>query len=75
MQAGAAPPRLWLRLHGELGLAIDGRDPMAGLGLTATLRLWRAAAVVFDANAHLVIDGIAETRLAVSGAVLAAVAW
>lgn len=75
MQAGAAPPKLWLRLHGELGLAVDDRDPMAGLGFTATLRLWRVAAVVFDGNAHLVIDGVAETRLAVSGAVLAALAW
>jgi hypothetical protein len=75
MQAGAAPPKLWLRLHGELGLAVDDRAPMAGLGLTATLRIWRAAAVVFDGNAHLVIDGVPDTRLAVSGAVLAAIAW
>ncbi len=75
MQAAASPPKLWLRLHAELGLALDDRHPMAGAGLTATLRLWRAAALVFDGNAHLLLDGIDGTRLAVSGAVLAAIAW
>lgn len=75
MQAAASPPKLWLRLHGELGLALDDRHPMAGGGVTATLRIWRAAAVVFDGNAHLLLDGVSGTRLAVSGAALAAIAW
>jgi hypothetical protein len=74
-QVAASPPRLWLRLHGELGLALEDRDPMAGVGLTATLRLWRAASLVFDGNAHLVLDGVEDTRLAISGATLAAIAW
>jgi hypothetical protein len=75
LQAAAAPPRLWLRLHGELGLALDDRHPMAGAGLTTTLRVWRAAALVLDANGHLLLDGVDGTRLSLSLAVLAAVAW
>jgi hypothetical protein len=75
VQAGAAPPRLWLRLHTEAGLALRRRAPMVGLGLAVSLRVWRPLALVIDANAHLVIDGIEETRLAVSAATLAALAW
>jgi hypothetical protein len=74
-QAAAAPPKLWLRLHLEAGLAMDDRDAMAGLGLTVTLRIWRAAALVFDGNAHLLLAGITGTRLTISGAALAAIAW
>lgn len=75
LQAAAAPPKLWLRLHGELGLALDARLPMAGAGLSATLRVVGPVAVVLDGNGHLVIDGVADTRLVLSGALLAAVAW
>lgn len=75
LQAAAAPPKLWLRLHGELGLALADRLPMAGAGLSATLRVAGPVAVVLDGNGHLVIDGVADTRLVLSGALLAAVAW
>ncbi len=75
MQAAASPPRLWLRLHVELGLALDDHHPMGGAGLTATLRLLGPASLVFDGNAHLLLDGVDGTRLALSVATLAALAW
>lgn len=75
MQAAAAPPKLWLRLHGEVGLAVDERLPMAGAGLSATLRVIGPAALALEGNGHLIVDGVAGARLALSAAVLAAVAW
>jgi hypothetical protein len=74
-QAAASPPKLWLRLHVEAGLALEARDPMAGTGLSVAVRLWRAVALVVDSNAHLVFDGVDGTRLTISTAMLAAIAW
>ncbi|MEZ4360781.1 MAG: hypothetical protein R3B48_11410 [Kofleriaceae bacterium] len=74
-QLGAAPPKLWLRGHVEAGLSLAARDPVAGLGATVTLRVWRGVALVVETDAHLVVRGVADTRLTLSAATLAAVAW
>ncbi|MBK7535266.1 MAG: hypothetical protein IPI49_07795 [Myxococcales bacterium] len=75
MQAAASPPRLWLRLHAEAGLALSSSAPVVGAGASATVRVLGAASVVIEANSHLVVDGVAQTRLLTSAAALAALAW
>lgn len=75
VQAAASPPRLFLRLHGELGAALATPAPALGAGLAVTLRLWGALGVVAQAHSHLVIDGVDETRLVTSLAVLGAIVW
>jgi hypothetical protein len=74
-QVAAAPPKLWLRLHGEAGVALAARDPVLGGGATATLRLWRALALIVDGNAHLVVRDVEATRLTISVAALLGAAW
>jgi hypothetical protein len=74
-QVAAAPPKLWLRLHGEAGVALAARDPVVGGGATATLRLWHTFALIVDGNAHLVVRDVEATRLTVSVAALLGAAW
>lgn len=74
-QAAASPPRLWLRLHADAGLALSAPAPVVGAGIAVTVRLWRAASLVVEGDAHLIVDGVADTRLLTGLTMLTALAW
>jgi hypothetical protein len=74
-EAAAARPRLVLDLYAVLGADLDAAAPVAGGGLRTTLALAGPIGVVLDAGGHLVIDGIAETRLQLQSSALFSVRW
>lgn len=70
-EAAASRPRLALALHGDLGATLGGAPALGG-GIETTLwvapRRLGPVALVFDVTAHLLLDGIDDTRLAVAAA-------
>lgn len=62
VQVAASPPRLWLRLSGDAGLAWSASAPVLGAGAEAELRLYRALGLSLAAELHLVIEDVARTR-------------
>ena len=74
-EAAAARPRLVLDLYAELGADLDAAAPLAGGGLRTTLAIAGPLGLVFDSGAHLVIDGIAETRLQLHVSTLVVGRW
>ncbi|MBP9204059.1 MAG: hypothetical protein KBG28_08865 [Kofleriaceae bacterium] len=77
-QAAAARPRLTLLPYAEAGLAwADGaaRAPVVGAGLRVALAVLGPVGVVVDSGAHLVVDGVADTRLVLAGAARLAWVW
>jgi hypothetical protein len=74
-EAAAARPRLVLDLYAVLGADLDAEAPLAGGGLRTTLRIAGPVGIVLDTGGHLVIDGIADTRLQLQTSALVAVRW
>jgi hypothetical protein len=78
-QAAAARPRLALALHADLGSAITHAAPVIGGGVETHFWIWPKRlgpiALVSDLTAHLVIDGVDDTRLVLAGATRLALAW
>jgi hypothetical protein len=78
-EAAAARPRLALALHGDVGVAIGDPAPAIGGGLETHLWIWPRRlgplCLVFDLTAHLVIDGVEDTRLVIASATRVGVAW
>lgn len=62
LQVAASPPRLWLRLRGDAGLAWSAAAPVVGAGAEAELRLYRALGLSLAAELHLVIEDVARSR-------------
>lgn len=62
LQAAASPPRLWLRLHGDAGLAWTAAAPVLGAGAEVQLRLYRALGLSLSTELHLVIEDVERTR-------------
>ncbi|MEZ4365315.1 MAG: hypothetical protein R2939_03385 [Kofleriaceae bacterium] len=73
-QAAAARPRLALSLHADLGLTVADPAPAAGAGVRLTAILIGPLAVVGDLGAHLVVDGVDATRLALAAGLAVGVA-
>jgi hypothetical protein len=79
--AAASRPRLALALHGDVGAAWSqtGIAPAIGGGVETHLWIWPKKlgplAIVSDVTAHLVLDGVDDTRLVIAGATRLAVAW
>lgn len=74
-EAAAARPRLVLDLYAVLGADLDAAAPVAGGGLRTTLAVAGPVGVVLDTGGHLVIDGMADTRLQLQTSALLAVRW
>lgn len=74
-EGAAARPRLVLDLHADLGLDLDHGTPVAGGGIRTTLMIVGPTAVVLDATALLVLDGVDDTRLQLQTALLLAARW
>jgi hypothetical protein len=78
-QAAAARPRLALALHADAGATIGEVAPVIGGGLETHLWIWPKRlgplAIVFDLTAHLVIDGVEETRLVIASATRLSIAF
>ncbi|MCX5744209.1 MAG: hypothetical protein NT062_17095 [Proteobacteria bacterium] len=74
-EAAAARPRLVLGLHADLGIDLDVVAPVVGGGLRATVAIWRSLGVAIDTGAHLVVDGIADTRLVFGSSTSVVVRW
>lgn len=75
LQAAASPPRLWLRLHGDAGLAWSGAAPVVGAGAEAELRLYRALGLALSTELHLVIEDVERTRALAGLAARVTVSW
>ncbi len=76
-EAAASRPRLTLALHGDVGLAVADRAPVLGGGVET--HLWivpklAPVALVLDVTAHLVLDGVDDTRLTIAAATRLAIA-
>jgi hypothetical protein len=65
-EAGAARPRLVLDFHGDVGFDLDQRAPMFGGGVRTVITIVGPLGVALDTGGYLVIDGVAQTRLAIA---------
>lgn len=75
LQAAASPPRLWLRLHGDAGLAWAGAAPVLGAGAEAQVRLVGALGLSLSTELHLVIEDVERTRALVGLAAQLTLRW
>lgn len=71
-EAAAARPRLILSLHADVGATVKDHAPAFGGGLQTHLWLvpkWvPPLALALDVTAHVVLDGLADTRLVIASA-------
>jgi len=74
-EAAAARPRLVLDLHADLGADVDVKAPLVGGGIRSTLTIIGPLGVALDTGAYLVIDGIADTRLAIESNAMLVARW
>ena len=74
-EGAASRPRLVLDLHADLGFDLDAKRPLGGGGIRTTLMIIGPLAVVLDAAAYLVVDGIDNTRLQLQSCTLIAGRW
>lgn len=78
-EAAASRPRLALALHADVGVSYPAYAPVVGGGVET--HLWLVPkyvpplALVFDTTAHLVVDGVEDTRLVLAGAARLAIAF
>jgi hypothetical protein len=74
-EAGAARPRLVLDLHGDVGADLDQKAPVVGGGVRTTLTIVHWMGLAFDGGGYLVIDGVDDTRLVLSGSTSLVIRW
>jgi hypothetical protein len=74
-EGAASRPRLVLDLHADLGVDLDAKRPLGGGGIRTTLMIIGPLALVLDAAAYLVVDGIANTRLQLQSCTLLGGRW
>ena len=74
-EAASARPRLVLDLYAAAGADLDEEAPVAGGGIRTTLMIYGPLAVVLDTSAHLVIDGVDDTRMQLASSMLLGFRW
>ena len=74
-EAGAARPLLVLDLHADLGFDLDQRAPMIGGGIRTTITIVGPLGLALDTGTYLVIDGVSNTRLALSSGAFLVARW
>lgn len=73
-EAAAARPRLAINLHGDIGAALPDARLVVGGGATTQLWLIGPLALGLDTSALVIVDGVDDTELLLSGAVTARLA-
>ncbi len=74
-EAAAARPRLVLDLYGDAGADLDSTKPTLGAGIRTTITIIGPLGVGLDTGAHLVIDGIDNSRLQLATDLLLVARW
>ncbi|MGE0866928.1 MAG: hypothetical protein AB7P03_00080 [Kofleriaceae bacterium] len=74
-EAGAARPLLALDLHADAGFDLDQRAPLVGAGIRTTLVLFGPLGIALDTGAHLVIDGVDDSRLVLASGTYIVAGW
>jgi hypothetical protein len=72
-EAAASRPRLAVALYGDAGIATAETLPVLGIGVRTTIAVFGPLGVIADTGAHLVLDGVDDTALVISSALLLAV--
>ena len=71
-EAAASRPRIAVALYADAGVATAETLPVLGLGVRTTIAVFGPLGVVADTGAHLVLDGVDDTALVISSALLLA---
>ncbi|MBA3460888.1 MAG: hypothetical protein H0T46_13045 [Deltaproteobacteria bacterium] len=74
-EGAASRPRLVLDLHADVGFDVDSRRPLGGGGIRTTLMIIGPLALVLDAAAYLIVDGVDHTRLQLQSSTLLGGRW
>lgn len=74
-EAAAARPLLVIDFHGDGGIDIDAKAPVAGGGLRTTLTVYKAFGVALDTGGYLVVEGLDDSRFVLSSSLQLVARW